>query len=126
MPTDDAFLRELAIAVRPGGDGGPDSTTIVATAGDGTLVGWLDLFPLNEYGRPVCTVEVIAQARRRGVATMLWRYAQGVGLQPIHDSEQTDDGHAWALTVPEEHVPQADAPRVRVHQHRQSPPPPTR
>ena len=93
MPTDlppDMRIREVEAAP------GPGYTRLVAEA-DGAALGWLTW---SQDSGTVEDVLVVEHARRRGVATALWRAAAQLTPRLRHDGEEiTDVGLAWARTV---------------------------
>jgi len=74
---------------------------IVATMG-GQYVGHIEWHPKS--GR-VMGVEVAPEHRRKGIATHLWRAAIRQAAdsrsvkKPIHSSDRTDAGDAWARAI---------------------------
>jgi hypothetical protein len=46
-------------------------------------------------------VSVKPKFQRKGVATSMWNYADGMGLNPMHGSVRTEAGAAWSKKVGE-------------------------
>lgn len=67
---------------------------------DGQQVGVLVLkAPEPDGSRPVAQVWTDKEHRGLGVASHLWKIAQTSKLNPKHDTNQTEDGEAWARAV---------------------------
>ena len=70
-----------------------------AYQGDKAL-GLLALYPPDAQGnRVVFQVWTLEDQRGIGVASHLWNTAKELGLNPVHSSNQTDAGVAWAQVV---------------------------
>ena len=55
--------------------------------------------PEADGSRPVAQVWTDKEYRGLGVASHLWKIAQTSKLNPKHDTNQTEDGEAWARAV---------------------------
>ena len=66
----------------------------------GKALGLLALAPVDFDGeRVVLQVWTREESRRIGVASHLWSVAKELGFNPVHSSNQTDAGVAWAQVV---------------------------
>jgi len=67
---------------------------------DDEQVGVLVLNKPDSFGRrTVFQIWTDKEYRNLGVASHLWKLAQGHNLNPEHDSHQTEDGKAWATAL---------------------------
>lgn len=103
MPTDTAFLSTLTVKRR----GKRSDTTFYAFQGK-TLVGWVSVFVPSAVSEDLDTfnpddddwyvdcVDVMAQFRRKGVATFLYKHMEKVfGYIPSVVTSMTADGRAF-------------------------------
>lgn len=81
-------------------DSTPSGATLLQAYLAGKAVGILALYPADGEGnRAVFQVWTADEHRRKGVATYLWDVATAWGLNPVHDSNQTEQGRAWAMAL---------------------------
>lgn len=66
------------------GELGLSGGTMLSPSADGMRVMWLDVHPNH---------------RRKGIATGMWNYAKQQGYNPVHSSQRTPDGEAWAKSL---------------------------
>ena len=76
-----------------------DGQTVLVGRINGKQVGILVLYPMENRERRVLQVWTDKQYRRQGVATHLWEIAKDYKLNPVHDSNRTEAGTAWAWAV---------------------------
>lgn len=60
-------------------------------------IGRMELGKEKNGGREITDFGVLF--RRIGVGTAMYKYAQDVGLNPLHSADRTDEGDAWAKKV---------------------------
>lgn len=74
--------------------------TLLQAYQEGKALGLLGIGPPNADGyREVLQVWVREEYRGIGVASHLWSMAKALGMNPVHSSNQTDAGVAWAQVV---------------------------
>ena len=73
----------------------PDEHKVSAHIGK-KQVGWLDL---DKNIGVVNEVYVKEEHQNKGIATGMWKYAQGAGLNPNHSDTRSELGDAWAHSL---------------------------
>jgi len=76
-----------------------EETVILALHPEHGGVGTMSLGDLHEDGRRITELFVRPKFQRQGVATAMWEFAIREGLNPVHSSDRSADGDAWAMSV---------------------------
>ena len=79
----------------------PDNTIeIEAHHPDHGQIGRLGLVnDMPGIGRQVGTVSVNPEFQRKGIAAAMWKYAKDNNFNPVHSTNQSKSGKAWAEAV---------------------------
>ena len=78
----------------------PQGAVLLQAYQGGKALGLLALCPADADGdRVVFQVWTREESRGIGVATHLWSVAKELGLNPVHSSNLSESGRAWARKV---------------------------